>query len=819
MRAAFASVPVPSGPSVEELQAAFPQLEILDYIGQGGMGIVYKARQPHLDRLVALKILAPGLAEDPGFAERFIREARTLAKLTHPNLVAVHDFGDSGGYYYLLMEYVDGVNLRQAMSAARFTPERALDLIPDLCAALQFAHDHGVHHRDIKPENILLDAKGRVKIADFGIARLAGDDPREVSLTLTGAALGSTAYMAPEQIEHPDDVDHRADIYSLGVVFYEMLTGGLPLGRFPAPSEKSNSDPRLDEVVFRALEKERDRRYQSAGEVKSGVEGYSASPARPVIATAATTASGLPKLPPAVAWPLGLVVGGIASSLLVLMALPDGYPRVIGLKLLGLFGEDYSLLADHPVLRFLFILSGFALGSGCVWGIWNLNLMKRCKLPSEGRNWLNVAVVWLPIVVFSIVVFSRATGWAFWTGPQGDVRLGNAPRELYLWIPFFCVYGMTRILSAVTAVRGRVSRLGWVSALLTTVLLLAAQLLTRHLRSHWSERGFQPCDYSVVVGKTELPPEQVRQEIEEAARTAAGPYFDKIKPTFDGMVLRAGFVDDPSLLELAPLLGASSGTNQMRSSFSIAQIFDQRLRATLPFAISSRLHASNLDRDEWFQDRREMAAPYLAMGALAVVSSALAGRSRFSIGLIPVVCGLGALGLCRWIPLPALPADLIGRMISGPQLEEIAEGFSFPRETLKTLVKAAKEKDVKTFREGFTQTSETAKKTDAELAAGMDPPPYDYSSPSASIASLYRAVGNGDVSAFERAFSKATMAKAREQQPDPVARMKQVDRGQILLAEVPEGATTVRVAMKRESDGQSVYVRMILEDGDWRIDR
>ncbi|MGC4017762.1 MAG: serine/threonine-protein kinase [Luteolibacter sp.] len=721
MRAALASMPAAVGPSVEELQAAFPQLEILEYIGRGGMGIVYKARQPHLDRLVALKILTPGLAGDPGFAERFNREARILAKLTHPNLVAVHDFGESGGFYYLLMEYVNGVNLRQAMAAARFTPERALGLIPDLCGALQFAHDHGVHHRDIKPENILLDTKGRVKIADFGIARLAAEDPRDVTLTLTGSALGSTAYMAPEQIEHPDDVDHRADIYSLGVVFYEMLTGGLPLGRFPAPSEKSNSDPRLDEVIFRALEKERERRYQSAGEVKSGVEGYRASPARPVISApiAATAASGLPKLPPAVVWPLGLVVAGIVSFFLVLMVLPDGYPRVIGLKLLGLFGGEYSLLADHPVLKFLIVLSGFALGTGCLWGIWNLNLMKRGKLPSEGRNWLNAAVVWLPIVLFSLVVFSRTTGWAFWTGTQGDVRLGNAPRELYLWIPFFCVYGVTRILSAVTGVKARVSRLGWISVVLATVSLLGAQLLTRQFRSHWSERGFQPCDYSVVVGDTGLFPEQVRQKIEEAARTAAGPYFDKIRPAFDGTMLRASFVDDPALLELAPLLETSSGTNQMRSSFSIAHVFDQRLRATLPFAISSRLHASNFGRDEWFEAKRGMAAPYLAMVALAVVAAALAGRSRFAIGLIPLVCGLGALGFCRWIPLPALPVDLVGRMISGPQLEEIAKGFSSPRETLNTLIRAAEEKDVKTFRDGFMKTSETAKKTDEDLLVGM----------------------------------------------------------------------------------------------------
>jgi serine/threonine protein kinase len=261
-------------PPIDEIRAALPQFEILECIGRGGMGVVYKARQPQLDRLVALKILLPGLEHDPGFAERFSREARALAKLSHPNIVAVHDFGESGGYFWLTMEYVDGVNLRQAMQAARFTPAQALALIPELCAALQYAHDHGVLHRDIKPENILLDPKGRVKVADFGIARMAGEERMEFTLTRTGSVLGSAAYVAPEQIERPHEVDHRADLYSLGVVLYEMLTGELPLGRFPAPSEKSASDPRLDEVVFRTLEKEREKRFQSADELKSGVRDF-----------------------------------------------------------------------------------------------------------------------------------------------------------------------------------------------------------------------------------------------------------------------------------------------------------------------------------------------------------------------------------------------------------------------------------------------------------------------------------------------------------------------------------------------------------------
>ncbi len=266
-------------PSQEQIAKAFPDLEILDLIGHGGMSVVYRARQPKLDRIIALKILPKSLAAKPGFTERFTREGRVLARLSHPNIVTVHDFGESGGFGFLIMEFVDGVNLRQAMRIGRFTPEQALTIIPAICDALQFAHSRGVLHRDIKPENILLDSKGRVKIADFGIAKIIGEESGDaILLTQSGARLGTAPYMAPEQIEQPSSVDHRADIYSLGVVFYEMLTGELPLGRFAAPSEKSAVNGGMDEVVFRALEKERGRRQQSVGEFKTQIEGVSQTP-------------------------------------------------------------------------------------------------------------------------------------------------------------------------------------------------------------------------------------------------------------------------------------------------------------------------------------------------------------------------------------------------------------------------------------------------------------------------------------------------------------------------------------------------------------
>ncbi len=161
--------------SPAELAPHFPQLEILECLGRGGMGVVYKARQKSLNRLVALKLLAPERAGDAEFAQRFTREAHALAAMNHPHIVTIYDFGRAGGFYFLLMEFVDGVNLRQAMTAKRFSPEQALAVVPPVCEALQYAHEHGIVHRDIKPENLLLDKEGRVKIADFGIARMLGD--------------------------------------------------------------------------------------------------------------------------------------------------------------------------------------------------------------------------------------------------------------------------------------------------------------------------------------------------------------------------------------------------------------------------------------------------------------------------------------------------------------------------------------------------------------------------------------------------------------------------------------------------------------------
>jgi predicted Ser/Thr protein kinase len=344
----FADAPPATPPPLppEQLAPLFPQLEILECLGRGGMGVVYKARQRTLNRLVALKLLAPERVADAEFAERFTREAQALAALSHPNIVTIHDFGQAGGFYFLLMEFVDGLNLRQLLRARKLTPEEALAIVPPLCDALQFAHDRGIVHRDIKPENLLLDKDGRVKVADFGIAKMlgvafsgkAGEAPAPANLTQS--TIGTPGYSAPEQKTDPQQVDSRADIYSLGVVFYEMLTGELPSAKLQPPSKRVLVDVRLDEVVLHALEKEPARRYQQASQVKADVETILTTRATPVT-------GGTPSAPVYIKrwrdlWPwdagylaLYLIAPVIAAGLLVMLLTPRW-----GLNALWLFAIE-----------------------------------------------------------------------------------------------------------------------------------------------------------------------------------------------------------------------------------------------------------------------------------------------------------------------------------------------------------------------------------------------------------------------------------------------------------------------------------------------
>jgi serine/threonine protein kinase len=259
-----------------ELAARFPNLEVMELLGHGGMGMVYKGRQPLLDRLVAIKVIRPDLQTDGAFRERFLREARTLAKLRHPFIVTVFDVCMAEGLYGLVMEYVDGSSLRQLLARGAITQRDVLDFVPQITEALQHAHEAGVVHRDIKPENVLVDARGRVRLVDFGLATLFG--PGAQAHGPDERVVGTLRYMAPEQLSMPGAVDHRADIYSIGVVAYEMLARELPGPDRVPPSRKAATDPRFDPIVLRALEPERDRRYPDARSMHLDVVGLTRTP-------------------------------------------------------------------------------------------------------------------------------------------------------------------------------------------------------------------------------------------------------------------------------------------------------------------------------------------------------------------------------------------------------------------------------------------------------------------------------------------------------------------------------------------------------------
>lgn len=250
-------------PTQEELQELFPDLEILELLGTGGMGCVFKAKQKKLDRMVALKILPRELASDELFAERFSREARAMARLDHPNIVAIYDFGQVKDMHFLTMQYMDGMNLRELIDANAIEANESIAVFTQVANALAFAHGEGVVHRDIKPENILFDRQGHVALADFGLARLAMDSHCEISLTQTRQAMGTLNYMAPEQYENPKAVDHRADVYAMGVLLYELITGKIPRGSFPPASSLVPNGPKVDHAINKALQVSPADRYVS----------------------------------------------------------------------------------------------------------------------------------------------------------------------------------------------------------------------------------------------------------------------------------------------------------------------------------------------------------------------------------------------------------------------------------------------------------------------------------------------------------------------------------------------------------------------------
>lgn len=244
-----------------------PGYALLQLVGKGGMGVVHQATQLSLQRTVAVKLLKQELATDEQFVGRFEKEAAALASLRHPNIVSIVDRGKAGDSYYLVMEFVDGPSLREKMREPDFDTNRALVTIMLVAKAIEYAHGRGVIHRDLKPENILFDeqAGGVPKVTDFGLAGLdESHGPQQRHLTQTHVSMGTASYMAPEQAVDARSADARADVYSLGVMLYELITGELPVGQFDAPSSKKPAlDKRLDGIVARCLKPTPADRYPS----------------------------------------------------------------------------------------------------------------------------------------------------------------------------------------------------------------------------------------------------------------------------------------------------------------------------------------------------------------------------------------------------------------------------------------------------------------------------------------------------------------------------------------------------------------------------
>jgi len=254
-------------PEISELAGLFAGYEIQGLIAVGGMGAVYVAIQKSLDRQVALKILPIELSKDAAFRAGFEAEAKAMARLNHPNLIGVYDFGEAGGMLYIIMEYVPGQSLYHATYQTALESKDVIRLMTGICNGLANAHENGIIHRDIKPANILLDLSGQPKIGDFGLAR-----PAERKVEEGEEIFGTPDYAAPEVVNSPHSVDYRADLFAVGVMLHELLTGQLPSADSRPASVISRCDPRFDPIIRRATQALPQARHSSAREIANELE-------------------------------------------------------------------------------------------------------------------------------------------------------------------------------------------------------------------------------------------------------------------------------------------------------------------------------------------------------------------------------------------------------------------------------------------------------------------------------------------------------------------------------------------------------------------
>lgn len=293
-------------PSIEELQPHFPAYEINTFIAAGGMGAVYAARQLSLDRPVAIKILPRQFGADPQFRASFESEAKSMARLNHPNLIGVYDFGDADGMLYIIMELVEGKSLHHSAHGRAIDQSEAARLVAGISHGLAHAHQHGILHRDIKPGNILLGPGAVPKIGDFGLARPVGADhnPDEI-------VWGTPGYSAPEVVNNPGAVDQRADIFAIGVLLHELLTAQIPSDPWQPPSTLSQCSPEFDAIVRRATHPSPELRYTDAEELAKALDELSERFQKPVLRRTKTGAPA-PKAAPAAGSPIGVRPGAPA---------------------------------------------------------------------------------------------------------------------------------------------------------------------------------------------------------------------------------------------------------------------------------------------------------------------------------------------------------------------------------------------------------------------------------------------------------------------------------------------------------------------------